>query len=93
MMAAGDVPTGGKRKDISPLSKLAVKKSKGMETEEIDRIGVEPTFKVSTKNSAEQGGKWESIGTVLFREPGMYGRLSQDSIRENILVELGLMDE
>ena len=57
------------------------------------RLGVEPTFKVSTKNSSEQSAKWESIGTVMVRDPAMFGRLSQDSIRENILVELHLMDE
>ena len=57
------------------------------------RIGVEPTFKVSTKNSAEQGGKWTNIGTVLIRDPGMYGQLTSASVRENILVELNLIDE
>ena len=57
------------------------------------RTGIEPTFRVSVKNSVEQGAKWEAIGTVLVRDPGMYGRLTSDSVRENILVELNLIDE
>ena len=109
-----DVTPGVKRKEVSPLVKLDVKKTKAMETTEIneivqkkpivkeintlgkfrvDRVGVTPTFKVTTKNSAEQGGRWERIGTVIIREPGMYGRLSPESKTENILVELSLVSE
>ena len=110
-----DATPGVKRKE-----KLDVKKTRSMETTEINefllnavktvnkykaeavwirvdlmavRTGVTPTFKVSTKNSAEQDGKWERIGTVIIREPGMYGRLSPESKTENILVELSLVSE
>ena len=57
------------------------------------RPGIEPTFKVSTKDSGEQGGKWANLGTVLIRDPGMYGRLSPASVRGTILAELNLIDE
>ena len=57
------------------------------------RSGVVPTFKVSTKNSAEHGSRWEKIGTVIIRDPGMYGRLKPESKTENVLVELGLVSE
>ena len=57
------------------------------------RTDVKPTFKVSTKNSAEHNGKWERVGVVIIREPGMYGRLTPESRTENILVELSLVNE
>ena len=57
------------------------------------RPGIEPTFKVSTKDSGEQGGKWANLGTVLIRDPGMYGRLSPAQVRGTILAELNLIDE
>ena len=85
----GDETTGAKRKDISPLAKMNVKKLK------VDMMGVRkgatPTFKVNVKNSTEPGGKWATIGNVQIRDPRMYGQLSQASI--NILVELSLMEE
>ena len=94
-----------KRKDASPLERLNVKKTRAMEVEvkadavwiRVDlmavRTDVKPTFKVSTKNSAEHNGKWERVGTVIIREPGMYGRLTPESRTENILVELSLVNE
>ena len=57
------------------------------------RTGVVPTFKVSTKNSAEQSGRWEKLGTVIIRDPGMYGRLKPEAKTENTLLELSLVSE
>ena len=95
-MGVGDVITASKRKDISPLAKMNVKKIREATTDEVNQIlertSIE-TFKVQVKNSTESGGKWATIGTVQIRDPGMYGQLSQDSIKENILVELSLMEE
>ena len=55
--------------------------------------GLTPTFKVQTKNSLEKGSKWENIGSVPIRDPSVWGQIPNDTIKESILVALGLMEE
>ena len=55
--------------------------------------GLTPTFKVQVKNSLEKGSKWENIGSVPIRDPSVWGQIPDDTIRESILVALGLMEE
>ena len=55
--------------------------------------GLTPTFKVQTKNSIDKGSKWETIGSVPIRDPAVWGQIPEDTVRESILVALGLMEE
>ena len=63
----------------------------------VDLLGIrrdaDPKFKVAVKKSAEMNPNWNTIGTVAIREPGVWGRISQDEVRDNILNELNLHQE
>ena len=54
------------------------------------RREIEPKFKVVVKQSAETNPKWNTIGTVVIREPGVWGMIKPDEVRDNILNELNL---
>ena len=48
-------------------------------------------LEVVMKQSAEASSKWNTIGTVVKREPGVWGRISPESVTKNILTELNLL--
>ena len=99
-VGVGDETTGAKRKDISPLAKMNVKKLKEATTDEVNKIlertSIEREIKRLKKFRFETIREFLDHHGVDFdaaEATGMYGQLSQDSIKENILVELSLMEE
>ena len=95
-MPSEEEKRNGKRLAQSPLDLMKVKKVKPVEgtVAILDKPPVRKEItklEVVMKQSAEASSKWNTIGTVVKREPGVWGRISPESVTKNILTELNLL--